>query len=182
MNVDSNVGDDEINKMIANLTNNSNSPQIDSVSDATAQSQPVFPVEDSSNTQNPPQIQNVKTANNVQNQIENSAANTNNKFAPQKNLVASEIKSENNLPESANKLEEIKVSAIHELRPLVDKLNLPPEDKFDTLLLLIRSTDDSSLIPMAHQTATSIPDEARRAQALLEIIKEIDFFSQNSAK
>ncbi len=79
-------------------------------------------------------------------------------------------------------LDNIKKSALSELRPLVDKLDLPAEDKFDTLLLLIRSTDDSSLIPAAHTAATQIADEKRRAQALLDIIKEIDFFGQNSAK
>ena len=79
-------------------------------------------------------------------------------------------------------LSNIKQDALNELRPLVDKLDLPPEEKFDTLLLLIRSTDDSSLVPAAHAAAKQIADEARRAQALLDIIKEIDFFGQNSAK
>jgi len=79
-------------------------------------------------------------------------------------------------------LEGVKHDALTELRPLVDKLDLPPEDKFDTLLLLIRSTDDKTLIPAAHEAAKQIADEARRAQALLDIIKEIDFFGQDSAK
>ena len=79
-------------------------------------------------------------------------------------------------------LASIKQNALTELRPLVDKLNLPPEEKFDTLLLIIRSTDDSSLVPAAHVAAQQIADDTRRAQALLDIIKEIDFFGQNSAK
>lgn len=74
-------------------------------------------------------------------------------------------------------LESIKKDAIVELRPLVDKLNLAPEEKFDTYLLLLRSTDDRELIAPAHEAAKNIPDEARRAQALLDIIKEIDFLS-----
>ena len=73
----------------------------------------------------------------------------------------------------------VKTQAISELRPLVDKLNVPAEEKFDTYLLLLRSTDDKSLIEPAHETAKLIEDEARRAQALLDIIKEIDFLSQN---
>jgi hypothetical protein len=77
-------------------------------------------------------------------------------------------------------LESIKHDALNELRPLVDKLDLSPEDKFDTLLLLIRSTDDSSLVAAAHAAAMQITDETRRAQALLDIIKEIDFFGQNT--
>lgn len=74
-------------------------------------------------------------------------------------------------------LDTIKKDALSELRPLVDKLNVSPEEKFDTYLLLIRSTDDQSLIAPAHEAARGIADEARRAQALLDIIKEIDYLS-----
>lgn len=75
----------------------------------------------------------------------------------------------------------VKSDAINELRPLVDKLNVPAEEKFDTYLLLIRSTDDRTLIEPAHEIAKQISDEARRAQALLDIIKEIDFLSQSQS-
>lgn len=74
-------------------------------------------------------------------------------------------------------LDSIKKDALAELRPLVDKLELPAEEKFDTLLLIIRSTDDKTLVSAAHEAAKSIEDETRRAQALLDVIKEIDFFS-----
>ena len=97
-------------------------------------------------------------------------------------------KSEPATPPSANPLGhnvdngalgDIRLQVISELRPLVNRLDfLAPADKFDTLLLLIRTIDDSSLIPMAHQTAMAIPDEVKRAQALLDILKEIDFFTQ----
>jgi hypothetical protein len=74
-------------------------------------------------------------------------------------------------------LSSLKQEALSELRPLVDKLDVSPEEKFDTYLLLLRSTDDKSLIAPAHEAAKNIVDEARRAQALLDIIKEIDFLS-----
>lgn len=77
-------------------------------------------------------------------------------------------------------LDTIKKDALEELRPLVDKLDLPAEEKFDTLLLIIRSTDDQSLLAPAHDAAKAITDESRRAQALLDIIKEIDYFSAQS--
>lgn len=73
-------------------------------------------------------------------------------------------------------LETLKKDALAELRPLVDKLDLPSEEKFDTLLLIIRSTDDQSLLTAAHTAAKSIEDETKRAQALLDVIKEIDYF------
>lgn len=81
-------------------------------------------------------------------------------------------------------LDEVKLEAINELRPIIDKLNLPPDEKFDTYLLLIRCTDDRSLVPPAHEVAKQIEDESRRAQALLDIIKEIEYLSnkpENSA-
>jgi hypothetical protein len=76
-------------------------------------------------------------------------------------------------------LASIKQDALVELRPLVDKLNVSPEEKFDTYLLLIRSTDDTDLIAPAHEAAKAITDETRRAEALLDIIKEIDFLSHS---
>ena len=82
-----------------------------------------------------------------------------------------------NLPQVDSSLDGVKQEAITELRPLVDKLNIAPDEKFDTYLLLIRSTDDRSLVAPAHEAAKAIPDEARRAQALLDIIKEIDYLS-----
>ena len=75
-------------------------------------------------------------------------------------------------------LDNVKQAAIEELRPLIDKLNVSPEEKFDTYLLLIRSTDDKSLIEPAHETAKLISDETKRAQALLDVIKEIDYLAQ----
>lgn len=80
-------------------------------------------------------------------------------------------------PTVTSDLDSIKKTALEELRPLVDKLDLPADEKFDTLLLLIRSTDDKSLVSAAHEAAREISDETKRAQALLDVIKEIDYFS-----
>lgn len=77
----------------------------------------------------------------------------------------------------AGPLEDIKKHALEELRPLVDKLDLPADEKFDTLLLIIRSTDDQSLVSACYEAAKMIEDENRRAQALLDVIKEIDYFA-----
>jgi len=79
---------------------------------------------------------------------------------------------------SSAELDGIKLDALKELRPLMDKVDLPAEEKFDTYLMLIRSTDDSTLIGPAHTAAQGIADEKRKAEALLEIIKEIDYLSR----
>lgn len=79
---------------------------------------------------------------------------------------------------SSSALDDIKLDALKELRPLMDKVELPAEEKFDTYLMLLRSTDDSTLIDPAHKAAQGITDEKRKAEALLEIIKEIDYLSR----
>jgi hypothetical protein len=81
---------------------------------------------------------------------------------------------------ASSDLDTIKKDALGELRPLIDRVDLPAEEKFDTYLMLIRSTDDSSLIGPAHIAAQGITDEKRRAEALLDIIKEIDYLSRNN--
>jgi hypothetical protein len=81
-------------------------------------------------------------------------------------------------PSPSAGLESIKNEALNELRPLIDHVDLPAEEKFDTYLMLIRSTDDASLIAPAHVAAQGITDEKRKAEALLEIIKEIDYLSR----
>jgi len=81
-------------------------------------------------------------------------------------------------PTATSDLEGVKKDAIQELRPLIDHIDLPPEEKFDTYLLLIRSTDDATLIAPAHAAAVAISDEKRKAEALLDIIKEIDYLSK----
>ncbi len=89
-----------------------------------------------------------------------------------------------NPPEPANApadLGEIKKEALNDLRPLVGKLDIVPEEKFDTYLLLIRSSDDQSLIAQDYAAAQAITDEARKAQALLDVIKEIDYRSNPPA-
>lgn len=81
----------------------------------------------------------------------------------------------------ASDLDSIKSQAINQLRPLMEKVELPAEEKFDTYLMLIRSTDDAALIAPAHAAAQSITDEKRKAEALLEVIKEIDYLSKKGA-
>lgn len=86
----------------------------------------------------------------------------------------------NDTAEGSGDLEDIRKDALKELRPLMDKVDLPAEEKFNTYLMLIRSTDDRTLIAPAHEAAQAIEDEKIRAEALLNIIKEIDYLSQDT--
>lgn len=75
---------------------------------------------------------------------------------------------------------ELKKTALEELAPLVDKLDQSAEEKFKTTMMMIQATDDSSLIASAHDAAKQITDEKVRAQALLDIVNEINYFTQDS--
>ncbi len=71
----------------------------------------------------------------------------------------------------------IKEEALDELEPLIDKLDLPPEEKFPALMMIIQTTDDQDLIKAAYNTAHAIKDDKTRARALLDIVNEINYFT-----
>ena len=73
----------------------------------------------------------------------------------------------------------IKQQALQQLSPLVDHLEQSPEEKFTTTMMMIQATDDKSLIPSAFETAKLIKDEKFKAQAMLDIVNEINYFIQN---
>lgn len=75
---------------------------------------------------------------------------------------------------------DIKKQALEELLPLVDKLDQTPEERFRTLMMLIQASDQEALIPAAYETAHKIEDEKVKAQALLDIVNEINYFTQNT--
>lgn len=81
---------------------------------------------------------------------------------------------------SNDDLQHIKDEALEKLRPLVDKLDQGPEEKFDTLLMLIRASDDKSLIKPAYEAAEAIEDDQKRAKALLDVVNEVNYLTQPS--
>lgn len=72
----------------------------------------------------------------------------------------------------------LKQQALSDLSPLVDQLNQSPEEKFRTTMMMIQSTDNQALIKEAYAAAQAIPDDKVRAQALLDVINEINYFTQ----
>lgn len=78
-------------------------------------------------------------------------------------------------------LSDIKDQALKQLSPLVGKLDQSPEEKFKTLMMLIQASDNHDLIKEAYESANKIEDETVKAQALLSIVNEINYFTQKSA-
>ncbi len=79
---------------------------------------------------------------------------------------------------SDDDLLDLKKEALGELAPLVDQLDQSPEEKFNTTMMMIQATDTPGLIKTAHEAAQNIRDEKVRAQALLDIVNEINYFTQ----
>lgn len=79
------------------------------------------------------------------------------------------------------KLENIKDRALSELRPLLESIDIPPQEKYDTYLMMLRASDDQSLIEPTFKAARMIEDDKTRAKALLDIIHEINYLSSKTS-
>jgi outer membrane protein OmpA-like peptidoglycan-associated protein len=79
----------------------------------------------------------------------------------------------------SNDLLDIKQKALQELNPLVEHLDQNPEEKFRTTMMMIQASDNEDLVKDAFEAAKQITDDKARAQALLDIINEINYFTQN---
>lgn len=71
----------------------------------------------------------------------------------------------------------IKQQALSQLSPIINHLDQTPEEKFRTTMMMIQASDDQSLIKDAYNAAQQMEDEKQKAQALLDIINEINYFT-----
>lgn len=82
------------------------------------------------------------------------------------------------VPQNQDALIGIKAQALNNLAPLVGHLDQPPEEKFKTTMMLIQASDNADLVKDAYELANQIPDEKIKAQALLDVVNEINYFTQ----
>lgn len=75
-------------------------------------------------------------------------------------------------------LHAIKHEALKELGPLVEHIDQTPEDRFDTLMMMIRASDDETLIKPAYEAAQKITDNNKKAKALLDIVNEVNYLTR----
>lgn len=81
---------------------------------------------------------------------------------------------------SSDDLTDLKQQALQQLSPLVSHLEQTPEEKFRTTMMMIQASDDQALIKSAFEAAQKITDDKARAQALLDVINEINYFTQHA--
>ena len=77
------------------------------------------------------------------------------------------------IPESLN-VSQIKTAALRDLIPLLDKIEMPPSQKFNIYRDAFEDLKDYTVIESAYRSAREIPEEAERANALLYLVESID--------
>lgn len=80
-------------------------------------------------------------------------------------------------PASPDDLLSMKQQALQQLSPLVSHLDQSPEEKFRTTMMMLQATDNPGLVKEAYDLAQQITDEKVRAQALLDVVNEINYFT-----
>jgi hypothetical protein len=88
---------------------------------------------------------------------------------------------ETSKPIDHSKLADMKRQALEHLEPLADHIDGTPEETFRTTMMMIQANDNHSLLEKALNAAKLIEDDKERAQAMLDIINEINYFSQLGA-
>lgn len=82
-------------------------------------------------------------------------------------------------PPPEDELLKLKQQALQSLAPLVDQLDQSAEEKFKTTMMLIQASDNPELVQEAYDAANKIQDEKARAHALLDVVNEINYFTQH---
>lgn len=115
-------------------------------------------------------------------------AATSTPLPPSDNVVADDTTTTSPEPEvikptsaaAPSDLDDIKSQALQQLSPLVGKLEQPPEERYKTLMMLIQASDNHELIKEAYAAANAITDETLKAEALLGVVNEINYFTQKA--
>lgn len=81
---------------------------------------------------------------------------------------------------AAAKLEDIRKQALEALVPMADELDETPERKFEILMTAARFSDKTELLESALKAALSLPDSAPKAEALIDLVNEVNFRLQPS--
>jgi hypothetical protein len=80
-----------------------------------------------------------------------------------------------------NHLASLKQQALEHLEPLADHVEGTPEEMFKTTMMMIQANDNHTLLEKALEAAKKIEDDKIRAKAMLDVINEINYFSQDNS-
>jgi len=96
-------------------------------------------------------------------------------------IIAPTVVAPTTTPPPTGDLAEIKQKALAQLSPIVGRLDQTPEEKFRTTMMLIQASDNQDLVKEAYAAAEKIEDEKARAEALLAVVNEINYFAQGGS-
>ena len=74
----------------------------------------------------------------------------------------------------ARSTDEIKKAALRDLVPILGNININPTQKFDIYKNIFENLKDYTVLDPAYESAHQIPDENKRAEALLYLVEAID--------
>ena len=77
-------------------------------------------------------------------------------------------------PEAALGAKEIRAAALRDLAPLLDKVQIDINEKFNIYKNILEENKDTSILEPAYRTAKELPDDTARANALLYLVETID--------
>lgn len=77
-------------------------------------------------------------------------------------------------PNEALNMHQVKESALRDLVPLLDHLDMSPSQKFNLYRSIFEDLKDYTVLERAYRAASDIPDEKTRAEALLYLVESID--------
>lgn len=77
------------------------------------------------------------------------------------------------IPDSLN-MSQVKTAALRDLVPLLDKLNMDANEKFNIYRDIFEDLKDYTVLEPAYKAAREIQDEKERAKALLYLVQSID--------
>ena len=69
---------------------------------------------------------------------------------------------------------QVKTAALRDLVPLLDKINMDSTEKFNIYRDIFEDLKDYTVLEPAYKAAREIPDEVKRAEALLYLVESID--------
>jgi hypothetical protein len=82
----------------------------------------------------------------------------------------------------SDSLMQLKQQALQSLAPLVGHLDQTPEERFKTTMMMLQASDNAELVKEAYTAANEITDEKARANALLDVVNEINYFTQHGSE
>lgn len=71
-------------------------------------------------------------------------------------------------------LDSVKANILKDLAPLMDKIHVEPEKKFELYTDMLAENNDASIVGPAYETARQISDEEKRGEALLSLFEKIE--------